>query len=168
MRRLLKRTNVFFFKTKFGWNHCLDAFTSLSLNPKFTTVFQPLFTLAYLAFHLRYLLNCAMMTNANSLMNLPQLCYRTLMGEPDPWCFSYGALAFLSAAQVEGFHWNYGIQIHTVFCVFVYCAFLASKNINKQFLQASETDLKIAYWTYSSFPRSGIFDDPWQQQHVHE
>ena len=35
-----------------------------------------------------------MMTNANSLMNLPQLCYRTVMGEPDPWCFSYGASAY--------------------------------------------------------------------------
>lgn len=42
------------------------------------------------AFSIKYLLNCAMMTNANSLMNLPQLCYRTVMGEPDPWCFSYG------------------------------------------------------------------------------
>jgi len=42
------------------------------------------------AFSIKYLLNCAMMTNANSLMNLPQLCYRTVMGDPDPWCFSYG------------------------------------------------------------------------------
>ena len=49
-------------------------------------------TLRVLFLAVRYLLNCAMMTNANSLMNLPQLCYRTVMGDPDPWCFSYGAL----------------------------------------------------------------------------
>lgn len=46
----------------------------------------------FLLLAVRYLLNCAMMTNANSLMNLPQLCYRTVMGDPDPWCFSYGVL----------------------------------------------------------------------------
>eukprot|EP00439_Symbiodinium_sp_Y106_P002048 s5384_g1.t1 len=42
------------------------------------------------AFSIKYLLNCAFMTGANSLLNLPQLILRKLMGEGDPWNFSYG------------------------------------------------------------------------------
>ncbi|CAJ1337006.1 unnamed protein product [Effrenium voratum] len=42
------------------------------------------------AFAIKYLLNCAFMTSTNSLMNLPQLVFRFLMGDPNPWEFSYG------------------------------------------------------------------------------
>lgn len=44
------------------------------------------------------------MTSANSLMNLPQLAYRTLMGEEKPWDFSYGYwYAFAMGITALGF-----------------------------------------------------------------
>lgn len=51
---------------------------------------------------IRYLLNCAFMTSTNSLMNLPQLVFRFLMGDPNPWEFSYGALAAQGLAVIVG------------------------------------------------------------------
>jgi len=41
-------------------------------------------------FSLRYLLNCAFLTNASSLLNLPQLFFRSLTEQKDPWVFAWG------------------------------------------------------------------------------
>ncbi|CAJ1397237.1 unnamed protein product [Effrenium voratum] len=58
-------------------------------------------------FYVRYLLNCAFMTNTNSLLNLPQLCMRWLFEEAEPWPFAWGywyafALATLTTAVSLG------------------------------------------------------------------
>lgn len=41
-------------------------------------------------FSLRYILNCAFLTNTNSLLNLPQLGMRFLMKTKEPWTFAWG------------------------------------------------------------------------------
>lgn len=58
-------------------------------------------------FSLRYLLNCAFLTNTNSLLNLAQRNMRWLCNETEPWIFAWGywyaaSLAILTTAVFLG------------------------------------------------------------------